>query len=167
MDMQQLARGVDLFASAFVFGATVWFFFIQSPVLLKSIGREKFVPIQMRLTMTLFGALTVSLVVMLIASLAPALLGSAAAVSAATLSAASALAAGLINRFLVVPSALKAGGRGRADIKGKDREGSISSFTSEGVGDRTKTLHRLVVLFVVLMLGTVVWHGITLLAPST
>ena len=29
MDMQQLARGVDLFASAFVFGATVWFFFIS------------------------------------------------------------------------------------------------------------------------------------------
>ena len=70
----------------------------------------------------------------------------------------------LINKFVVLPRALKAGGQGRADIKGKDSEGSTANFAAEGVGNRTKTLHRLVVFFVVIMLGGVAVHGFGLVA---
>ncbi len=62
--MLQFVRVIDLFAVAFVFGATIWFFFVQSPVLLKKMGREQFVPIQMRLTVVLFKSLTISLFIM-------------------------------------------------------------------------------------------------------
>ena len=59
MTLVQVAQILDVFASSFAFGATVWFFFVQSPVLLKRLGRETFVPIQMGLTVTLFQVLTV------------------------------------------------------------------------------------------------------------
>ena len=160
MYMMQIARAIDLFALAFVFGATGWFFFVQSPVLLKTLGREQFVPIQMRLTVVLFKALNVSLFVMLVASVGHSPLGSSSTIAAGT-----ALIAGLINKFYVLPKALKAGGKSRMDIRGKDNEGSTGNFASEGVGNRTKLLHRLVVLFVVIMLCGVVVHGIRLLAP--
>jgi hypothetical protein len=161
MDISQIARAIDLFALAFVFGATVWFFFVQSPVLLKKLGREQFVPIQMRLIAVLFKTLTISLFIMLGASAGHSLLS-----SYTTIAAGIALVAVLINKFVVLPRALRAGGQSRADIKGKDKnsEGSTANFAVEGVGNRTKLLHRLVVLFVVIMLGGVAVHGIGLVA---
>lgn len=159
MNIPQIARAIDLFSMAFVFGATAWFFFVQAPALLKQLGREQFLPIQMRLVVILSRALTVSLLVMLGAAIGHSPLG-----STTTLAAGIALVAGLINQFVVLPRALKAGGQSRKDIKGKDSEGSTASFASEGVSDRTKRLHRLVVLFVVIMLGGAVVHGIRLLA---
>lgn len=158
MQLTNLARVVDLLAMAFVFGATVWFFFVQSPVLLKRMGREQFVPIQMRLTIVLFKTLVALLLVMLGTTLVH-----SPVASAATLTAGIGLLGGLINQVFVVPRALRAGGRSRADIKGQDREGSTARFASEGAGNRTRSLHRLVVVFVVVMLGGVVGHGITLL----
>ncbi len=159
MIASQIARAIDLFALAFVFGATAWFFFVQSPVLLKTLGRERFVPIQMRLTVVLFKALMIAVLVMVGASLGHSPLGSATTIAAGT-----ALAAVLINRFGVLPRALRAGGQSRTDIKGQDSEGSAANFASKGVGNRTKLLHRLVVLFVVIMLGGTVVHAIRLLA---
>jgi hypothetical protein len=159
MNTSQIARTIDLFAMAFVFGATAWFFFVQSPVLLKMLGRDKFVPIQMRLTAVLFSVLTVLLLVMLAAVLGHSPIG-----SGTTLTAAIALAAGVINKFVVVPKALKAGGQSRIAVKGKDVEASTSTFASEGVGNQTQLLHRLVVLFVVIMVVAVVAHGVRLLA---
>lgn len=159
MNIPQIARAIDLFALAFVFGATTWFFFVQSPVLLKRLGREKFVPIQMQLTVVLFRALSVLLLIMFVAAAGHSPFGSATALAAGI-----ALVAGLINQFVVVPRALKAGGQGRREIKGKDSEGSTASFASEGAGARTQWLHRLVVVFVVIMLGGVVVHGTGFLA---
>lgn len=158
MNIPQIARAIDFFATAFVFGATAWFFFVQSPVLLKMQGREKFVPIQMRLTVVLFRVLTALLLVMFAASVLHSPLG-----SPTTLPAGIAVLAVLINQFIVVPRALKAGGQSRSEIKGKDGAGSTAHFASEGVGNQTQGLHRLVVLFVVLMLGGVVVHGLSLL----
>jgi len=152
------ARFVDLFAMAFVFGATVWFFFVQSPLLLARMGRDSFVPLQMRLTAALFQALAVALLVMTAASVAH---GRRA--DLATLGAGVALAGGLINRFLIVPRALRAGGQSRRDIAGKDHEGSTAGFASEGAGAKTKVLHRLVVLFVLVMLAGAVTHGFALI----
>ena len=52
-----------------------------------------------------------------------------------------------------------AGGKGLRDARGKDDGASTAGFASEGVGAKTKTLHRTVVLFVVVMLGGLVAHG--------
>jgi 1,4-dihydroxy-2-naphthoate octaprenyltransferase len=112
----------------------------------------------MRLVVVLFRALSVSLLIMLGAAAGHSSLG-----STTTLAAGIALVAGLINHFVVLPRALKAGGQSYKDIKGKDSEGSTVSFVSEGVSNRTQRLHRLVVLFVVIMLAGVVVHGIRLL----
>lgn len=158
MNVPQIAQAIDLLAFSFVLGATAWFFFIQSPVLLKRMGRESFVPLQMRLTVVLFETLIVALLVMLGATLLHSPLASLGTGTAAV-----ALLAGLINKFVVVPRALKAGGASRRDIKGKDDEGSTAGFASEGAGDKTKWMHRLVVVFVVMMLGGAVHHGITLI----
>ena len=159
MTMIHAAQTLDLVAAALVFGATVWFFFIQSPVLLARMGREAFVPFQMRLTVVLFRTLTVALFV-----IAGATLLHSPLVSAAALSAAVALLGGLVNTYVVVPRALRAGGQTRKDIRGKDSEGSTASFASEGAGDGTKAMHRAVVLFVVVMLGGVIWHAVAVLA---
>jgi len=152
------ARAVELFAMATVFGATVWFFFIQSPVLMKHLGREAFVPLQMRLTVVLFQ----SLEALLFAMVGAALLTNDKT-SPAVLSACVALLGGLINKYAIVPLALQAGGRTLKDIKDKDHEGSTAGFASEGGGSKTKTLHRTVVLFVVIMLAGTVWHGLIML----
>jgi hypothetical protein len=158
MNIAPIAQVIDLFAMSFVLGATAWFFFVQSPVLLKKLGREKFVPLQMRLTVVLFKVLTAALLIMLGAT---ALANPIAA--PITIAAGVALLGGLINQFVVVPRALRAGGQSRKDIKGKDHEGSTPSFASEGAGNKTKWMHRLVVLFVVVMLGGIFTHGVALL----
>lgn len=149
---------LDLLAFAFVFGATAWFFFVQSPVLLERMGREQFVPLQMRLTVVLFRVLTVTLLLMLGLTALHSRLGSTAMITAAI-----AAAGGLINKFVVVPRALRAGGRSRKEIAGKDHEGTTTGFASRGAGDATKLFHRLVVVFVVVMLAGSVGHAVTLL----
>ena len=161
MTIAQIARPLDLFAMAFAFGATAWFFFVQAPTLLAALGREKFVPLQMRLTLVLFRTLTALSVVVLGAAMLHAPLG-----SLATRGACVALAGVLVNQFVVVPRALRAGGKSRADIKGKDEEGSTTGFASEGAGNRTRMMHRLVVLFVVVMLGGFVANGLALLGQG-
>jgi hypothetical protein len=158
MDLLQFARAIDLAALAFVFGATCWFFFVQSPLLLQKLGRDRFVPIQMRLTRVLFQLLAVLLLFVLCATAVHSPVESVSMVTAGV-----AALGGLVNHFVIVPRALRAGGRSRADIKGKDHQATTTSFASEGAGARTAILHRLVVLFVVVMLVGVVGHGAVLL----
>ncbi len=158
MNLAAVAQVLDLLTLAFVFGATAWFFFVQSPVLLARLGRERFVPLQMRLTVVLFKVLGVALLLMMGTTLVHSPLASMATVTAAL-----ALAGGLINRYVVVPRALRAGGRSIKGLAGNDEEGSTAGFASEGAGHETRLLHRLVVLFVVIMLAGVVGHGVVLL----
>lgn len=159
MNLVPIAQVIGLLAMASIFGATVWFFFVQSPVLLRRMGREAFVPLQMRLTVVLFRTLVPLLGVVLGAAVVHSSMGSTAFVTAGV-----ALLGGLLNRFVVVPHALQAGGRSRTDIKGMDHEGSTARFASEGAGRRTRQLHRTVVVLVVVMLGGLVGHGMSLLA---
>lgn len=155
--MQSIAVAIDLFAMAFVFGATAWFFFVQAPVLMHKLGREKFVPIQMMLTKALGRVLLGGTALML----AMAFINSGPT-SGAVITAAIALFGALVNQSVLIPRALRAGGKGHRTIRGKDNEASTAGFASEGVGDATATLHRLVVLFVVVMLGGLVSHGLLL-----
>ncbi len=160
MMSSNLARVVDLLAMSLVFGATAWFFFIQSPVFLRQVGREAFVPTQMRLTVVLFRTLTAALVVMA----AAAAFHAGSPTSILVLSALLGLAASVVNQFVVVPRALRAGGRSRREIKGKNDEASTAGFASEGAGNETRALHRTVVLFVVVMLAGVIRHGVALVS---
>lgn len=159
MDLTNFATVVDLFASALIIGATSWFFFVQSPVLLARLGREKFVPIQMRLTVVLFKTLQVFLIVAVGAALVHRSLASPVVIAAAV-----GLFGGLVNAHVIVPRALRAGGRSRKEIEGQDADANALGFASEGAGDATRTFHRLVVLFVVIMLAGVGTH-MTLLLP--
>lgn len=161
MNITQITRAIDLFSMALVFGATVWFFFVQAPVLLKKVGREQFVPIQMRLTVVLFRLLSVTLLIMFGAAT-----GHSPISSITTSAAGIALASGLINQFVILPRALKAGGQSYNEIKGKDSEGSIVGFASKGAGDKTQVLHRLIVVFVAIMLGAIIAHGFGLVAVT-
>lgn len=154
MTTLQVARAIDFLALAFALGATAWFFFVQSAVLMKAMGRDKFVPLQMRLVIVLFKALTVALALVFIASF-----GYSDPLSHSVCSASLALAAVLFNRFVILPRALRAGGQ---SLKGKDGEGSTAGFVSDGAGGRAKVLHRLVVVFVLVMTVGMVVHGFLL-----
>ena len=147
MELNALIQLLGHACFAAAFGATLWFFFVQSPTLLRKMGRDAFVPLQMRLTVVLFRFLSVVLLIGLAATAATRGLH-ALPVRCASL----AVAAVLINTFVVVPRALRAGGRGRQEVRGRDHEGTVTHFASAGVGQSTKIFHRLVVLFVVVML---------------
>ncbi len=163
--MQQLSSIVGLLAAAFVFGATVWFFFIQAPALLARLGRERFVPIQMMATRVLGKTLVVGTLLMLGAALLAAFTApSGSPLSPLVLSAGVALLGALVNERLLIPRALKAGGRGHLEIRGHDKDASTAGFAADGVGSATATLHRLVVLFVVVMLAGVVPYLLILAA---
>ena len=149
----------NMVVAAFIFGATTWFFFVQSPHLLKRIGREAFVPIQMQLTVLLFNVLVVLTAALLVSAMVQQGIDSDIVLSAGL-----ALFGAAVNKFYMIPRALRAGGAGLQQVRGKDAEGTVSNFASLGVGNTTKTFHRLVVVFVVVMLAGVVWHGITLCA---
>lgn len=156
--MEPLLSVVGLLSAAFVFGTTGWFFFVQAPVLLRRLGRERFVPIQMMATKTLGKVLVAATALMLGTAAARAGADGGFAGSALVWSAALALFGALVNERLLIPRALKAGGRGHVEVRGKDQEASTVGFAADGVGDATAVLHRLVVVFVVVMLSGVVWH---------
>ncbi len=159
---------VGLMAAAFALGATVWFFFVQAPFLLRRLGRERFVPIQMLATRQYGRALVVATGVMLAAAVADALTHGLALANLLTPlvgTAALATVAALVNARVLIPRAIKAGGRGYLDVRGHDSEASTASFAADGVGEATATMHRLVVLAVVTMLAGVVPHLI-LLGPA-
>jgi hypothetical protein len=154
--VQTAALYVDLLATSIVVGATVWFFFIQSPVLYAAMVREEFVPIQMRLSRVLFTTLFAAAGVILVS----AVVRSSEIISPATLTAAGAFAAVAINKFVVFPMALRAGGESirRGDATGET--GTSVEFVAQGAGRSATRLHRVVVVFVLLMAGGLVAHAI-------
>ncbi|RLB55088.1 MAG: hypothetical protein DRJ42_07265 [Deltaproteobacteria bacterium] len=158
--MTRIAYILDVLLLSFAFGTTLWFFFVQSPALFKSMGKERFLPLQMRLTKLLFKTLAVVVPLMLGATLVhgrdPYWLHVGTA-GLATLGV-------LTNNFVVVPRALKAGGQSLRDLQNEQApDGSVSGFASDGGGSATKVWHRMVVLFVVVMLAGLVSHGIVLM----
>ena len=128
--LQDTTHLLDLFLSSFVFGSTLWFFFVQSPALIKWMGRDKFVPIQMRLTKVLFRTLTIALA----ASMIMTMLHAGVTASHALISIMIAFISVAINNFYVIPRALKAGGKGRVEEKDQSDDKSFGKFASEGSG---------------------------------
>ncbi|MDP1919052.1 MAG: DUF4149 domain-containing protein [Myxococcales bacterium] len=155
-----IARTIDLLALAYVFGSTAWFFFVQAPVLVKRMGRDRFVPLQMSLALVLFRSLSVALLVMAGASLA----STHAPGSTLVLTALVALAGAVINTVFVLPRALKTGGVSLKEVQSIDEQKSVGNFVSQGGGEATAFWHRVVVFFVVVMLAGAVPHAVALVS---
>ncbi|MCB9893408.1 MAG: DUF4149 domain-containing protein [Planctomycetes bacterium] len=153
--MKDVARTVDLLALAFALGATLWFFFVQSPLLFKQMGRAKFVPLQMRLTKVLFRSLSVAVALMSAATV----FHHAAVPSMPVCSAVAGLVGVLVNSFVVIPRALKAGAASMQDGHSCGGECAMTAFASEGGGNTTRFWHRMVVALVVVMLGGLLPHA--------
>jgi hypothetical protein len=156
--LNNIARVVDLLALSLVLGTTVWFFFVQAPVLIKRMGSERFVPLQMRMTILFFNFLIVVVPVLLAASIAR----GGSLLATPVVGSAVALVAVLINTYAVVPRALKAGGHSRTEVHDEQASKSVARFASEGAGKPAKVWHRLVVVFVVVMLGGLLPHAFEL-----
>lgn len=136
---------IDLAVAGFLVGSNIWFFFLQSPLLIAIMGRNKFVPIQMKLTKLLFRSLSVAAVALVLLAWFS---GGSQALVGAVFAAVSALVA----HFYVIPQALKAGGKGRAETIADGGDHSVGKFASEGSGPSAAFWHRTVVVFVVLIL---------------
>eukprot|EP00284_Hemiselmis_tepida_P008958 CAMPEP_0174923226 /NCGR_PEP_ID=MMETSP1355-20121228/6438_1 /TAXON_ID=464990 /ORGANISM="Hemiselmis tepida, Strain CCMP443" /LENGTH=145 /DNA_ID=CAMNT_0016168885 /DNA_START=43 /DNA_END=477 /DNA_ORIENTATION=- len=132
----------DIICNSYVVGASVWYFFLSSPVMMKSLGREKFVPLMMSLMKVFFTSCCVSLT----ASLALTYIHTKGNVGGLPfLSQLVGLAGALLNKFVIGPNALAAGKASMGERKGKDGEGSLGKFASEGgFGGKggTKFWHR-------------------------
>ena len=159
--MQVALRLAAALGSGFVIGSTSWFFFIQSPALLRFMGREKFVPVQMFLTRRLFDALLIAGVVAAGATFAEA----GTALDAPQKAALAALLSTAINRFVIVPRALEAGRASTAERRGKDSEVTMGKAIADGGGSGTRFWHRTVVVFVVAMVLGSTAHLATLVSP--
>ena len=137
---------LDLAVAGYLVGANVWFFFLQSPALVAAMGREKFVPIQMRLTKLLFRSLSAAAVALAVLALIG---GGSVAIAGALLAAGAALVA----QVAILPRAFRAGGKGRAETMAAGGDKSVAKFASEGAGPSATFWHRTVVVFVVLILA--------------
>ncbi len=151
------ARTVDLLALAFVFGSTVWFFFVQSPVLVKRMGRDRFVPLQMSLAQVLFRAITVASVFIVVGALV-----SGDPFGMPVVTGVLGLAGAAVNAFLVLPRALKTGGKSLKEEQTLEEQRAIGNFISQGAGEASRFWHRAVVFFVVVMLAGLVPHAVLL-----
>ena len=151
---QQPLQLLDITLAGSAIGATVWFFFIQSPALIKFMGRDKFVPVQMRLTKVLFA--TLSVVTLIVVGLSVLLVGFSygSVLDGAVLAAVAALAC----HFYVVPRALRAGGKGRMETSEAGGDNSVGKFAVEGSGPSAKFWHQTLVVFVVVLLVGLVVH---------
>lgn len=134
--MSHLAAVVDEFAFALVLGSLGWFFFVQTPVLMKRMGRDRFVPLQLSLVGPLFrtvlGVATVGLVAAVLSTTAQLALGSAAA----------AWVLSVLLLLVVVPRAVRAGGASLSESLAPEQQQALGRFTVDGGGDATKGWHR-------------------------
>ena len=153
-----VARVVDLLALSFAFGSTVWFFFIQAPVLVRLLGRDRLVPLLMSLSVVLFRSLTVASVLMVAAAIA----AGSPVLSAPVLTAALGFAGAAMNSFVVLPRALRTGGKSLKEAQTLDEQKSVGNFVSQGAGEASRFWHRAVVLFVVVMMVGLVPHAVLL-----
>jgi len=153
--IERIVVTADLLATSIIIGATIWFFFVQSPALYRALERERFVPIQMRLAKLLFSTLLVAQSIVVVLSL----LTSRPTLSLSTGMALIALVLGGLNRLLIFPMALRAGAASRQSHEAKGETGTIVKFVTSGAGRSAALMHRVVVGVVVLMTAGALIHG--------
>lgn len=144
---------LDQGLTGFTVGVTIYHYFIQSPTLMKFMGKEKFTPLMMALTRLWAKVMFVSSTANLLTSL---YLSSKSTMNIHMV--AIGWLAMALNRFLVVPAALKAGARSTRERKG-DNSRDLKEFAVSGGGKAsTKSLHQTVVVFVLIMVGAFIGH---------
>lgn len=147
--MNTLAAAVETLTAAIALGSIVWFFFVQTPVLLRRMGRDRFVPLQLSLAPPLFKT-TLVLMTLTVASA-----WAAGAHESLLISGAAWLVSlGLV--LVVVPRAVRAGGASLSESLEGGAQRSVTRFTADGGGEATKVWHRVLGLasvLVVLLLG--------------
>ncbi len=148
---------LDQGLAGFTVGVSLYFFFVQSPKLAKTLGKEKFVPLMMALTrlwaQTMFLSSTANLGTSLYLSSSGAMNIYLVAVGWMAMA---------LNRFIVVPAALKAGARSARERKG-DNSKDLKEFAINGGGKtETKSMHQTVVVFVLIMVVAFVGHLVDL-----
>lgn len=153
---------LELFLAEFVISASVYFFFLQSPILFGFMGRDKFVPIMMHMTKHCF------FFYIPIASFIAALLSlfnnNNNFSNIRCMSALASMIFANINTFVIVPQALKAGAATFGNRKGDNTKSAADFVSTGGAKQGTKFWHRTVVLFVLLMVGSSVIHTSQLVA---
>jgi hypothetical protein len=150
MPTVELPLLLDLAVSAGIIFITVWFFFVQSPFLFQRLGRQKFVPIMMQITQLYFK--TIILLNIAVFSLSFVQQGE-------TTAAAVALVATSVNHFVIVPKALAKGRKSMKERVNTDNSSNVKDFVIEGGSTtETKTMHQMVVLFVLVDVGALVAH---------
>ncbi|MBL8922928.1 MAG: hypothetical protein JNJ54_29030 [Myxococcaceae bacterium] len=159
--MSHVAPAIALLAFATMMGSLVWFFFAQTPLLLRRLGRDRFVPLQLALVSPLFKvALALSVVG------AAASWGSGASAHVVGL----ALAAVLLSTALVavvVPRAVRAGGASLREVVAPDDQTALGRFTADGGGDATKVWHRVLGLMTVALVAVGAAHLVLSLPHQT
>jgi hypothetical protein len=150
-----LLRTINILSNSLVIAIPVWVFFLQSPLLVQFMGRDRFIPPMMRITKLMFHwTLPIAATVAAISSY---LLGNTDIINSIEfISSAISLLSVLINSIIVVPHALDAGKR---STRTADKSKSVTKFAVDGASKSdTKTLHQTVVLFVVIMLAASITH---------
>ncbi|MBL8935305.1 MAG: DUF4149 domain-containing protein [Archangium sp.] len=141
--MSHLAAVVDEFAFALVLGSLGWFFFVQTPVLMKRMGRDRFVPLQLSLVRPLFRTVlalaTIGAIGAFLSTTAHLALGSAAA----------SWLLSVLLLFVVAPRAMRAGGASLAESLDPEQQKALGRFTVDGGGDSTKVWHRVLGLLTI------------------
>ena len=160
MMLNTFIRSIEVLSLAYAFGATLWFFFVQSPVLVKQMGRDNFVPLQMSMVGPLFRSLSLVLAIMVVATLAQGF----TLLSLPVLTAILALAGALINTVHIIPRALKQGGKSRKEELDAEAQKSVARFAADGGGKASRLYHRLVVIFVVVMFAGLIPHAVLLVS---
>lgn len=151
---------IDLLALAPIslsLGASLWVFIFQPLGLIKTMPRPQFIGLQMRLarhwSRVMFGLAVPTTVATLLgrsshAEHVPALL---------------ALVAAFVQWRWVLPRALQAGGESLRVDAAHDLD--AASFISEGGGAATQRWHRLVLTFLLLYFGGLLWTAFNILRP--
>eukprot|EP00581_Thalassiosira_minuscula_P019681 CAMPEP_0183728290 /NCGR_PEP_ID=MMETSP0737-20130205/27663_1 /TAXON_ID=385413 /ORGANISM="Thalassiosira miniscula, Strain CCMP1093" /LENGTH=168 /DNA_ID=CAMNT_0025960183 /DNA_START=135 /DNA_END=641 /DNA_ORIENTATION=- len=164
--MNSFLIAFDQLFAGFTISITIWHFFLQAPTLMKLLGKEKFVPLMMQLTRLWVKTVFVSSSALLItamwlsynyqAIIVPTMKFHWVGIGWLSI---------FINRYVIVPRALKAGARSVQQRKGDGSKDFIQDFVVEGGGkNETKALHQTVVLFVLIMVGSFFGHLVDLAA---
>ncbi|MBM4778231.1 MAG: DUF4149 domain-containing protein [Archangiaceae bacterium] len=141
--MSHLVAMVDELSFALVLGSLGWFFFVQTPVLMKRMGRDRFVPLQLSLVRPLFRTVlaltTIGAIGAVLSTTAHLALGSAAA----------SWLLSVLLLFVVAPRAMRAGGASLAESLDPEQQKALGRFTVDGGGDSTKVWHRVLGLLTI------------------
>ncbi len=149
---------LELGSIALALSFSLWVLVAQPLALVRTMPRERFLPLQMKVVrawirvvaaLLVVAAVTAVMRVGVSARLAPALLASAAAITAAV---------------WAVPRALRAGGASMRDDG--DEAFDAASFLSEGGGGSTRVWHRVVLLCVALMFGGAIVDAHAAVSPA-